>query len=63
MGTKLQDGKLMPTMFTQAFISLAIGLGKKSVRMEAQIGLDGVIEYPVEALFRKKRFMLDEKFW
>ena len=49
MGTKLQDGKLMPTMLSQAFIRVVIDLGKKSVQMETQIGMDGVIlETPVE---------------
>ena len=33
----------MPALFTRAFISVQV-LGKKSVQMETQIGLDGVME-------------------
>ena len=43
MGTKPQDGKSIPVNITQAFISVVI-IGKKSVQMETQIGLDGVME-------------------
>ena len=47
METKQQDGKYMLTMLSLAkksIVAIPMSIGKKSVRMEAKIGGDGVME-------------------
>ena len=44
METKQQDGKYMLTMLSLAKKRIVGMIGKKSVRMEAKIGWDGVME-------------------